>query len=60
MDSLRRLELRVLFCGRSDAGAVGASDFLLDQIPTEWSAEAERMRDEGLWTAVESMLALWP
>ncbi len=42
-----RLELREVAEGRRDVGAAGASDFLVDQIPREWSAEAERMRDDG-------------
>ena len=42
-----RLELRKLAEGVRDVGAAGASDFLDDQRPTEWSAEAERIRDEG-------------
>ena len=42
-----RLELREIADGRRDVGAAGASDFLVDQRPSEWSAEAERMRDEG-------------
>ena len=42
-----RLELREVAEGRRDVGAAGASDFLVDQRPSEWSAEAERMRDEG-------------
>ena len=42
-----RLELREVAEGRRDVGAAGASDFLDDQRPREWSAEAERMRDEG-------------
>ena len=42
-----RLELREVAEGRRDVGAAGASDFLVDQKPREWSAEAERMRDEG-------------
>ncbi len=47
MPTFLRLELREVAEGRRDAGAAGASDFLADQIPREWSAEAERMRDEG-------------
>ena len=59
--SLRRLEVREEEAdGRRDGGAAGASDFLLDQIPTVWSAEAERMRFEGWCTARESTLALCP
>ena len=42
-----RLKFREVAEGRRDVGARGASDFLVDQRPTEWSAEAERMRDEG-------------
>ena len=42
-----RLEPRELVEGRRDVGAAGASDFLVDQRPREWSAEAERRRDEG-------------
>ena len=42
-----RLEFRELAEGRRDVGAAGASDFLVDQRPREWSAEAERMRHEG-------------
>ena len=42
-----RLELREIADGSREAGAAGASDFLVDQRPREWSAEAERMRDEG-------------
>lgn len=33
--------------GTRDSGADGASDFLVDQKPTEWSEEAERIRFEG-------------
>ena len=43
----RRLEFREVAEGRRDDGAAGASDFLVDQRPREWSAEAESMRDEG-------------
>lgn len=43
----RRFEYREVAEGRRDVGAAGASDFLVDQRPREWSAEAERMRDEG-------------
>ena len=43
----RRLELREVAEGRREVGAAGVSDFLVDQKPREWSAEAERMRDEG-------------
>lgn len=46
--------------GMSDAGASGASAFLVDQKPTEWSAEAERTRFEGWWIARDSMLPLCP
>ena len=42
-----RLEVREVTEGRRDVGAAGASDFLVDQRPREWSAEAERMRHEG-------------
>ncbi len=56
----RRFELRDVDEGRRDAGTDGASDFLVDQRPREWSVEAERMRLEGAWTAMESMEALWP
>ncbi len=56
----RRFELRDVEEGIRDAGAEGASDFLVDQRPREWSAEAERIRLEGAWTARESMEALWP
>ena len=45
--TFRRLEFRDVAEGRRDDGAAGASVFLVDQRPTEWSAEAERMRDEG-------------
>lgn len=58
--SLRRLELREKADDRREVGAGGASDFLLDQTPTVWSAEAERMRLEGWCTAMESTLALCP
>lgn len=43
----RRFEFREVAEGRRDVGAAGASDFLVDQRPREWSTEAERMRDEG-------------
>ena len=46
--------------GKRDGEAEGASDFLVDQRPRVWSAEAERMRHEGAWTARASMLDLWP
>ena len=45
--------LRFLFvvpgtvCGSRDAGAAGASDVRVDQMPTVWSADADRIRDEG-------------
>jgi len=58
--SFRRLEVREEADGKRDVGAAGASDFLLDQTPTVWSADAERMRFEGWWTAMESTLALCP
>lgn len=58
--TFRRLVLWDVAEGIRDAGASAASDFLVDQKPTEWSAEAERIRLEGWWTARESMLALWP
>ena len=58
--SFRRLEVREVVDGMREVGAAGASDFLLDQMPMVWSAEAERMRCEGWCTAIESMLALWP
>lgn len=58
--SFRRLAVREEPDGRRDAVAAGASDFLLDQKPTLWSAEAERMRFDGWCTAIESMLALCP
>jgi hypothetical protein len=44
----------------SDDGASGASDLLLLQIPIEPSVDAERMRDEGPWTASASTLPLCP
>lgn len=56
----RRFELRDVKERIRDAGAEGASDFLVDHTPREWSAEAERMRLEGAWTARESIEALWP
>ena len=60
VDNFRRLEIRALLWGSRVNVAAGASDFLLDQIPTAWSAEAESMRVDGLWTAMESTLALCP
>ena len=42
-----RLELREVAEGRRDVGAAGASDFLVDQNPREWSADADSMREEG-------------
>ena len=44
----------------SDDGAGGASDLRLLQMPMEPSVDAERMRDEGSWTARESTLPLCP
>ena len=58
--TFRRLELRDVEIGRRDAGAEGASDFLVDQSAREWSADAERIRLEGAWTARESIVDLWP
>ncbi len=46
--------------GSRAVGAVGAFDFLVDQMPRVWSADAERILDDGLWTARDSMVALWP
>ena len=57
VESLRRLELGV---GRRFAGAEGEADLELDQMPTVWSAEAVRMREEGPWTARLSTEAVWP
>ena len=45
--SFLRLEIREFAEGRREVGAAGASDFLVDQRPREWSAEAERRRVEG-------------
>lgn len=56
-ESLRRLFEAE---GRRFSGAVVFSDFLVDQRPTVWSAEAERMREDGEWTARASTDALWP
>lgn len=56
LDSLRRL----FDDGRRFSGAAGAPDLLVDQRPMVWSAEAERMRELGAWTARESTEALWP
>ena len=50
-ESLRRLEDGK---GRRLDGADGAADFDVDQIPTVWSADAVRMREEGVWTARRS------
>lgn len=44
--------------GRRVAGAEGASDFLVDQIPTAWSADPVRIRLEEWCMARESTLAL--
>jgi hypothetical protein len=44
----------------SDDGAGGASDFRQLQMPTEPSVDAERMRDDGPWTASDSTLPLCP
>lgn len=44
--------------GRRCGGAAVALDLDVDQMPTEWSAEAERMREEGAWTARLSIDAL--
>lgn len=56
--SLRRLALGPEDI--SDEGAGGASDFRLLQKPIEPSTDAERMRDEGPWTASDSTLPLCP
>ena len=53
--SLRRLEGAL---GMRCSGADGAEDFWVVQRPTVWSLEAERMREDGAWTAMESMLDL--
>jgi len=41
-------------------GAEGPSDFLVDQTPTLWSAEADSIREDGAWTEMLSTLDLWP
>ena len=46
--------------GSRPAGAGGLSALEVDQTPTVWSSEADRMRELGWWTASEEMLALWP
>ncbi len=46
--------------GARPVGATGASDSLVDQRPTQWSDEAERMRLEGWWVSRASMLDLCP
>ena len=56
VESLRRL----FEAGREDSGAGGASLFLVLQSPIVWSADAERMREEGAWTAMLSTDALCP
>ena len=58
--TFRRFALRAVELGRRDEGAEGASDFLVDQRPRVWSAEAERIRLEGPWMARQSILDLWP
>lgn len=58
--TFRRLVLRDAAEGIREEGASGASAFLKDQNPTEWSAEPDSIRLEGWWTTRESMLALWP
>jgi hypothetical protein len=44
----------------SEDGTGGASDFRLLQMPIEPSVDAERMRDDGPWTASDSTLPLCP
>lgn len=56
--SLRRLAVGPEENSDDDAG--GASDLRLLQMPIEPSIDAERMRDEGLWTARDSTLPLCP
>lgn len=46
--------------GRRAGGAAGASDFLVDQNPTAWSADPVRIRLEEWCMDRESTLALWP
>jgi hypothetical protein len=46
--------------GNNSGGALGDSDFLVDQKPTLQSAEADRIRFEGECTANEFTLDLWP
>ena len=59
--SFRRLWEEVgWMVGRRDEGATGESDFLVDHIPRVWSADAERILEEGWSTARESILPLWP
>lgn len=62
-ESLRRLLLDVNAAGRRFVGAGGAPSEELeeeDQSFAVWSAEAERMREEGVCTARELMGRVWP
>lgn len=45
--TFRRFAPRELFAGRDESGTAGASDFLVDQRHTVWSADAESSRLEG-------------
>lgn len=46
--TLRRLlALRGIEVGRREDGAGGESDFFVDQKPTEWSEDADRILDDG-------------
>ena len=56
VESLRRLAMGLEEI--TDDGAGGASDLRLLQIPIEPSVDAERICDEGAWTASDSTLPL--
>ena len=45
---------------RRDADAAGAEFLSVVHKPIVPSAEAERIRFDGPWTSIESMLPLWP
>lgn len=46
--------------GRREAGASGLSFAELDQKPTRWSEEAERIREVWELVSTDSMPDLWP
>jgi hypothetical protein len=60
LESFRRLLEATVEFGRRFEGAGVPSEAFADQTPTVVSEELERIREEGAWTAMDSIPQVWP